>query len=148
MLHMIAERPHTPTELARRLGVSDTTAREHLDVLRKSRLVVRREDGRVWAYHTLTDDGRALLRATLGPPTRGALAALALAGLGSSLLARWNALRPPPPPPGSLPMPMAPDPSLPWLLGGAASALVATLLLGTTCVVAVWNIRRLRRAAH
>lgn len=144
MLRLLAERPHTPTELARRLGVSEATARQHLDVLRRSRLAERREDGRVWAYHVLTDEGRALLRAGVGAPAAAGLAAFALAGLGAVLLWRWDALRPEPLPPGSMGMPIPPDPSLPWLAAGAFAALAAAALLALACLALARALRRLR----
>lgn len=145
ILKALAQRPHTPTELARRLSVSDATVRAHLDVLRASGLVERRHDGRVWAYHELSQEGRSLLHARATGPVLGVLAGVALAAWSFALLQRWRALRPPALPPGTIGMPLPPDPSLPWLLGGGlATATVAALLVGIGAWAArgAWALRR------
>lgn len=135
ILRALAERPHTPAELARRLGVADTTAQYHLDRLAAAGLARRRDDGRVWAYHELTSDGRALVPADARvPATLGAL----LAALAAFLAAAWWRAQPEPLPPGTIGFPVPAPSWAPWALAGAALCLGLAILTG----MLAWSLRR------
>lgn len=141
VLTALAERPHTPAELARRIGVTEQTVQYHLDKLTSTGLVERRRDERPWAYHQLTRQGRDLL----GDPPRTkplatlAVAAAALAGLLGWL---WSAAKPDPLPPTSLAS-AAPDP---WWLEAAAWGAVAMAALAVLGLAGRWQVLRLRKA--
>jgi DNA-binding transcriptional ArsR family regulator len=127
VLRALSERPHTPAELSRRLGVAESTAQYHLDRLAAAGLARRRSDGRVWAYHELTDLGRSL--AAMRPAAAGATT-LALALLAAAAAA-WSVALPDPVPPGTIMVP-APMPDwAPWALGAA-------IVLGLAAVAMAW----------
>jgi DNA-binding transcriptional ArsR family regulator len=48
-------------ELAKELGMSPSTVKEHMDSLRKAGLVVLKDDGHKWKYYELTRDGKNIL---------------------------------------------------------------------------------------
>lgn len=144
ILAALRERPHTGSELARLLGLSDTAVRKHLHVLTEAGLVDRRDEGRPWTYHELTPEARALVQAPPAGKTLGALAVLA-AAVATSLAALWDARRPEPLDPTRLGAAAPPDPMLPWLLGGAVAA--GFLALAALTAFVWWRRvrRRLRR---
>ncbi|MBU0899041.1 MAG: metalloregulator ArsR/SmtB family transcription factor [Nanoarchaeota archaeon] len=49
------------TELAKELGMSVSTIKEHLDKLSEAGLVVQRDDGHKWKYYELTRVGETIL---------------------------------------------------------------------------------------
>jgi DNA-binding transcriptional ArsR family regulator len=49
------------TELAKELGMSPSTVKEHMDSLRKAGLVILKDDGHKWKYYELTRDGKNIL---------------------------------------------------------------------------------------
>ncbi|MFH1420869.1 MAG: winged helix-turn-helix domain-containing protein [Candidatus Aenigmatarchaeota archaeon] len=59
---LLNERPYTASELAGKLGKHVTTVTEHLSVLEKSGIVVRKENGNKWKYYTLTSTGTKLFK--------------------------------------------------------------------------------------
>lgn len=143
ILRHLAKRPHTPTELARLLGLTEQTVTYHLDKLSRAGLASRRPEERRWAYHELTPDGRAIVEDA--PTASGPLAlVLALALAGAVLGYLWWDARPDPLPPNSMASP-APMPEwAPWAgIGAAILAGAAALLLAITLVA--WRAaRRLR----
>jgi len=48
-------------ELAKELGMSPSTVKEHMDSLRKAGLVTLKDDGHKWKYYELTRDGKNIL---------------------------------------------------------------------------------------
>ena len=125
ILRALAERPHTPAELARRTDVTEQTVQYHLDKLATAGLIERRKDERPWAYHELTGQGRDLVA---NPPSTKPLAVLAIA---SALLAAvagwaWQDGQPEPLPPNSM---ASPAPS-PWWVEPVGWAAVTLLVLG------------------
>ena len=48
-------------ELAKELGMSPSTVKEHMESLRKAGLVVLKDDGHKWKYYELTRDGKNIL---------------------------------------------------------------------------------------
>ena len=136
ILRHLAERPHTPAELARRLGVTEQTVQYHLDKLAGAGLAERRMDERRWAYHELTGMGRDVVA---DPPSTKPLAVLGLAGaaLATGLAAIWASGRPEPLPPNSLASP-APEP---WWLDLAIAGSVG---LGVIAVIGIvsWLVAR------
>ena len=141
ILRSLAERPHTPAELSRRLGVTEQTVQYHLDKLADVGLAERSPDARPWAYHQLTGTGRDLVT---NPPSTKPLAALAiLAGLLAAFLGwLWNEGRPAPLPPNSLASP-APEP---WWLDLALSAWVAAMVVTAIALSAWLNMQRAQRS--
>lgn len=140
ILAALRRRPHTGSELARVLGLSDTAVRKHLRVLTEAGLVERRDEGRPWTYHELTPDARALLDSPPSGAPLGVVAVLA-AALSVVLSWQWSVRRPEPLPPTQLGFQAPPDPLLPWLLGGAVAA--GVLFLSCLGALAWW--RRVRR---
>ena len=140
-MRALAERPHTPAELARRVGIAEQSVQYHLDKLAAAGLSERRKDDRPWAYHELTGVGRDLVA---NPPSTKPLAALAIltAGLASALGWLWNEGRPDPLPPTSLASP-APEP---WWLDAAGWGAIALAAVTLLWLVAWWQVKRARRA--
>lgn len=139
ILRALAERPHTPAELARRIGVTEQTVQYHLDKLAAAGLADRRKDERPWAYHELTAPGRDLVS---DPPSTKPLAALALAmAVASGVFAwAWNQARPEPLPPNSM---ASPAPA-PWWLDAAAWGAVSFAALTLLVLVGWWQVRRIQ----
>ncbi len=61
ILKLLKKRNHTLSEIAQRLKISKTTAKEHLDILVEGRLVEPVPSTNIWKYYTLTKDGRKLV---------------------------------------------------------------------------------------
>ena len=61
ILKLLKKRNHTLSEIAKTLGISKTTAKEHLDILVKGRLTEQVPSTNKWKYYTLTKDGRKLV---------------------------------------------------------------------------------------
>ncbi|MCX6815031.1 MAG: winged helix-turn-helix domain-containing protein [Candidatus Aenigmarchaeota archaeon] len=49
------------TELAKEMGMSPSTVKEHMESLRKAGLVQLKDDGHKWKYYELTRDGKNIL---------------------------------------------------------------------------------------
>jgi len=49
------------TELAKEMGMSPSTVKEHMESLRKAGLVMLKDDGHKWKYYELTRDGKNIL---------------------------------------------------------------------------------------
>jgi DNA-binding transcriptional ArsR family regulator len=141
MLRMLASRPHTPTELAKALGVTEQTAQYHLRKLAHAGFVERREDERIWAYHQLTLQGRELVTR---PPTTTPLAALAIIVAFASAVCAWiwQRAQPEPLPPTSMASP-APVPEwVAWVGYAGLGLLAAAVILGLAWFAARRSTRR------
>jgi len=62
IVKMLSERPHTSSEIARKLGKHVTTITEHLNVLEKANLIIRKESTNKWVYYTLTQKGEKIFK--------------------------------------------------------------------------------------
>jgi len=61
ILKLLKKRNHTLSEIAEKLKISKTTAKEHLDILVEGRLIEQVPSTNKWKYYTLTKDGRKLV---------------------------------------------------------------------------------------
>ncbi len=61
ILKLLKKRNHTLSEIAEKLRISKTTAKEHLDILVEGRLIEQVPSTNKWKYYTLTKDGRKLV---------------------------------------------------------------------------------------
>ncbi len=61
ILKLLKKRNYTLSEIAEALKISKTTAKEHLDILIKGRLIEQVPSTNIWKYYTLTKDGRKLV---------------------------------------------------------------------------------------
>jgi len=61
ILKLLKKRNHTLSEIAEKLKISKTTAKEHLDILMEGRLIEQVPSTNKWKYYTLTKDGRKLV---------------------------------------------------------------------------------------
>lgn len=80
ILKLLKKRNHTLSEIAEKLKISKTTAKEHIDVLTEGRLIVQVPSTNKWKYYTLTEDGRKLVGGE-GPTRVVVLIATAVIGL-------------------------------------------------------------------
>ena len=60
ILKLLLKNKLTQSDLSENLGLSVPAIKEHLDLLVKSGLVNRLEEGRKWKYYTLTDKTKSL----------------------------------------------------------------------------------------
>jgi DNA-binding MarR family transcriptional regulator len=60
IVKLLSKRPHTQSELAKKLGKHVTTVAEHTQKLEKSGLIERRDDGHKWVYFRLSRKGEKL----------------------------------------------------------------------------------------
>jgi DNA-binding transcriptional ArsR family regulator len=138
ILRALGERAHTPAELARRLGVAEPTVQYHLDRLASAGLARRRDDGRRWAYHELTDEARAVVQSA--GPVATATAAFSLL-VAAALAWLWWDAQPDPLPPGTIGMQLPAPAWAPWVLAGAGLLFVVGLAVAAYAVAA-WRARR------
>jgi DNA-binding transcriptional ArsR family regulator len=61
VLKSLSARRKTLSELAKELGLSVSTMKEHLDVLCRAGLIVQKDEGRKWKYYELTRKGRGIV---------------------------------------------------------------------------------------
>ena len=61
ILKSLTQRRKMLTELAKELGMSVSTVKEHLDKLSEAGLVVQRDDGHKWKYYELTGIGKKII---------------------------------------------------------------------------------------
>jgi len=61
MLKLLSEKNHTLSELAESLGNSNSTIKEHLEVLVKAGLIKQKDEGRKWKYYKLTFKGKKVV---------------------------------------------------------------------------------------
>jgi DNA-binding transcriptional ArsR family regulator len=61
ILKHLGKRRMTLTELSKRLGMSASSVKEHMDGLASAGLVVQKDDGHKWKYYELTGKGRGIL---------------------------------------------------------------------------------------
>ncbi len=60
ILKSLAQQRKTLTELAKEIGLSNSTMKEHLDVLVRAGLIIQRDEGRKWKYYDLTRKGHGI----------------------------------------------------------------------------------------
>ncbi|PLW79302.1 hypothetical protein C0585_08485 [Candidatus Woesearchaeota archaeon] len=58
IMKLLNTRQHTLTEISETLGYSNSTVKEHLDVLVKADLIKQKDEGRKWKYYKLTFKGK------------------------------------------------------------------------------------------
>jgi len=61
ILKALSQRRKTLTELAKELELSNSTMKEHLDVLVRAGLIIQRDEGRKWKYYELTRKGQGIV---------------------------------------------------------------------------------------
>jgi DNA-binding transcriptional ArsR family regulator len=61
ILKSLSVRRKTLSELAKELGLSVSTMKEHLDVLANAGLIIQRDEGRKWKYYDLTRKGSGIV---------------------------------------------------------------------------------------
>ena len=61
ILKSLAQQRKTLTELAKELSLSNSTMKEHLDVLVRAGLIIQRDEGRKWKYYDLTRKGEGIV---------------------------------------------------------------------------------------
>ncbi|MEM3422637.1 MAG: winged helix-turn-helix domain-containing protein [Candidatus Bilamarchaeaceae archaeon] len=61
ILKLLKERNHTITEIAEKLGISKSSAKEHIEILVDGRLVEPVPSSNIWKYYKLTKDGLKLV---------------------------------------------------------------------------------------
>jgi DNA-binding transcriptional ArsR family regulator len=62
IVKLLSERPHTASELSKKLNKHVTTVSEHLDILERSGLIRRRDSTNKWIYYVLTNKGEKLVK--------------------------------------------------------------------------------------
>jgi DNA-binding transcriptional ArsR family regulator len=62
VLKALTQRRKTLSELAKELGLSASTMKEHLGVLSGAGLVIQRDEGRKWKYYELTRKGKGIVK--------------------------------------------------------------------------------------
>lgn len=80
ILKLLKKRNHTLSEIADKLKISKTTAKEHIEVLLEGRLIEQVPSHHKWKYYTLTEDGRKIVGGE-GPTRVVILIATAIIGL-------------------------------------------------------------------
>jgi ArsR family transcriptional regulator len=60
VLKSLAQRRKTLSELSQEIGLSNSTMKEHLDVLVSAGLAVQMDEGRKWKYYELTRKGKGI----------------------------------------------------------------------------------------
>jgi len=80
ILKLLKKRNHTLSEIAEKLKISKTTAKEHIEVLLEGRLIEQVPSNHKWKYYTLTEDGRKIVGGE-GPTRVVILIATAIIGL-------------------------------------------------------------------
>lgn len=87
ILKSLANRRKTLTELSGEIGLSNSTMKEHLDVLVAAGLAVQLDEGRKWKYYELTRKGKGIFS-----PPRRELKVLIMLGMSILLVlgSFWN----------------------------------------------------------
>ena len=62
IIKLLSERPHTSSELSKKLSKHVTTISEHLGILESAKLIKRKDTGNKWVYYTLTDKGEKIFK--------------------------------------------------------------------------------------
>lgn len=65
ILNSLVDRRKTLTELAKEVGLSKSSVKEHLEKLEKAKLVKRVDEGRKWIYYEITPEGRKIVSPTM-----------------------------------------------------------------------------------
>lgn len=61
ILKILSADQFTLSDISKKLGLSVSTAKEHLDDLCKAGLIEQKDEGRKWKYYVLTKTGKSLL---------------------------------------------------------------------------------------
>lgn len=64
IIKLLGKRPHTASELSKKLNKHVTTVSEHLTTLEKSGLIRKKESTNKWVYYALTDKGERIFKPT------------------------------------------------------------------------------------
>jgi DNA-binding transcriptional ArsR family regulator len=64
IIKLLGKRPHTASELSKKLSKHVTTVSEHLTTLEKSGLIRKKESTNKWVYYALTDKGERIFKPT------------------------------------------------------------------------------------
>lgn len=156
IVKLLSQRPHTQSELAKRLGKHVTTVAEHVTKLERSGLIEKRPDGHKWIYFKLSRKGEKLFAPRVynwAIMLSVSVVAVVLGGsvLGASLFVggagafqESAAIRAPDMATG-VEMPPPPAISLVDVMPLVAVGLVMAGLIGLT--LALWARRRARAAA-
>lgn len=86
ILKLLADRRHTSSELASKLGLSAPTIAEHVDLLHQAKLIEMQDDGHKWKYYALSKKGKKLLAAEPQENILVLLTPLVIGLLGIALL--------------------------------------------------------------
>jgi len=62
IIKLLNKRPHTASELSKKMGKHITTIIEHLEILEKANIIQRRNNGNKWVYYVLTKKGDKLFK--------------------------------------------------------------------------------------
>ncbi len=62
ILKLLSEKNMTLSDISKKLKLSNSTVKEHLDLLLKSDLVKKEETNRKWKYYSLTNEGKKLIK--------------------------------------------------------------------------------------
>ncbi len=62
IIKLLTQRPHTASELSKKLNKHVTTITEHLSMLEHSGIVSKKDDGHKWLYYSLTLKGEKLTK--------------------------------------------------------------------------------------
>ena len=83
IIKLLQERNHTLSELSKKLGLSNPTVKQHLDILEKAVLVQPLDEGRKWKYYSLTRKGKNML---LEQPSNNFIIMLGITTMALALL--------------------------------------------------------------
>ena len=61
ILKQLDTRRMTLSELSKKLGMSVSTVKEHLDDLQQAQLITKKEEGHKWKYYELTGKGKKII---------------------------------------------------------------------------------------
>jgi len=62
ILKLLLDKPYTLSDMSALLAMSNSTVKEHVDVLVKAELISPDNDGRKWKYYSLTFKGRRFIQ--------------------------------------------------------------------------------------
>ena len=62
ILNSLADRRKTLTELAKEIGLSKSSVKDHLEKLERAGLIRRIDEGRKWIYYEITQEGLRILK--------------------------------------------------------------------------------------
>jgi len=62
ILKLLTEKKYTLSDIAEKLGMSNSTVKEHLDILLESKLIKKEDTKRKWKFYSLTFKGKRLVQ--------------------------------------------------------------------------------------